>query len=153
MVDLLASASSPVSEIIITAIVKMILGIAVIAAIAAVAIAAIEMWFDAREQRMKTVVHDTISGFVHPSVEDMISWKMENHPEEFEKHPYYCPYCGAEFETVEQRDMHMQICPEKPPSPPELPELPKFGFGLLSSLIQLIYYKAVMFRFPWLKRR
>jgi hypothetical protein len=27
------------------------------------------------------------------SVDEMIKWKMENTPEEFAKHPYWCPYC------------------------------------------------------------
>ncbi|MBA7520407.1 hypothetical protein ES705_12503 [subsurface metagenome] len=28
---------------------------------------------------------------------------------------YTCPYCGAEFDTVEELASHMEVCPEKPP--------------------------------------
>ena len=151
VVDSLAPASSPVSEAIIMAIIRLIMTI-VIAIVAIRALAVVERWFDFREQRTKTVTHDIIEGLTHPSVEGMIKWKIENYPEEFEKHPYYCPYCGAEFSSEEERNKHMEVCPEKPPPPPELPKLPTFGFGLISSIIQLLYYKAIMFRIPWLRR-
>jgi len=151
VVDSLAPASSPVSETIIMGIIGIILGIIGVIALA-YSIGIIERWFEFREQRMETLVHDVIEGFAHDSVEDMIKWKMENHPEEFEKHPYYCPYCGAEFETVEQRDAHMKVCPERPPPPPEYPKPPTFGFGILSYIIQLIGYRVALFRIPWLRR-
>jgi hypothetical protein len=86
------------------------------------------------------------------SVDEMIKWKMENTPEEFAKHPYWCPYCGTEFADEKTRNDHMETCPEKPAPPPTYPTAPKYGLGILSYLVSLVGYRVTLFRIPWLRR-
>jgi hypothetical protein len=151
VVETLAPSSSPVSELIVMGIIGVILAI-ISAVVIVYTLSFLERWFDFREKRWEELFHDVIVGLGHGSVDEMIKWKMENYPEEYAKRPYYCPYCGAEFSTEEDRNAHMEICPEAPAPPPKYPTPPKFGFGLISYLISLIGYKISVFRIPWLRR-
>lgn len=137
VVETLAPASSPISEIVIMAIAAVIITV-----VTGVVLIYAMGFLERREKPLSDLVHDLVQGFGHESVSDMIKWKQENAPEEFAKNPYWCPYCGAEFPTTEQRENHVKICPEAPVPPPPQPKAGEWKPGYyLAYVLSLIGYR------------
>jgi len=121
VVETLAPAASPVSDLIVMGIILIILAaIGVYAYVHSMGFR--ERRWNEANQMWETFVQDVVQGFTHESVSEMIKWKRENHPELYAQYPHWCPYCGAEFETATERDNHVQICPEAPVTPPPVPD-------------------------------
>lgn len=143
VVETLVPAASPVSSELVIMLLMLIIGV--------VGLAYIVTEFNSfREHRLdeygKTVqlLYDVIDGMQHATVEDMIKWKMENHPDHFEQYPFWCPYCGCEFKTEEERENHVKICPDAPLPPPPYPE---GGWSLgyyLQYAVSIVGYRSTL---------
>lgn len=121
VIETLAPASSPISELIVMGIILVVLGVIGVVVINQL-MGFVERRWNHQMQMWELLFNDTLEGLTHESVQDMIRWKQDHHPEHFAKFPHWCPYCGVEFETIEQRDAHMGICPESPTPPPTPPD-------------------------------
>ena len=142
VVETLAPTSSPISEIIVMAIAAVIISVVV-----GVVLIYAMGFLERREKPLQDLVHDLVKGLAHTSVSDMIQWKQQNAPDEFAKNPYWCPYCGAEFPTAEQRENHVKICPEAPVPAPAQPTAGKWTPGYyISYLLSLFGYRVTRWR-------
>jgi len=158
VVETLAPAASPVSEMIVMGIILIILA-AIGAYVYVHSMGFRERRWNEAEQMWETFVQDVVQGFTHDSVSDMIKWKQDNHPEIYAQYPHWCPYCGAEFETPTERDNHVQICPEAPVSPPPSPGQDSEGWvpGVwLNYAVSVLGYRLTGTRqtfLSWFRRR
>jgi len=142
IVETLAPTSSPISELLVLAIAAVI-----IAAIGGYVFVYAMGFLERRDKPLSDLVHDLVKGVAHESVSDMIQWKQQNAPDEFAKNPYWCPYCGAEFPTAEQRENHIKICPEAPVPAPAQPTAGKWTPGYyISYLLSLFGYRVTRWR-------
>jgi len=147
VVETIAPSGSPIADIVVVAICAVILAI-----IGGIVIIYGLGFLERRrlaDGRVIDIIHDIIDGFGHDSVDDMIQWKMANHPEEYAAHPHWCPWCGMEFSDEEKRNAHVEICPAAPPPVPPPPPLPERGPGyLLRYILTVIGWRLSIIRWP-----
>jgi len=146
VVETLVPAESPIADIVVLAICAVI--IAICGTICFLyGLGFVERWWPKPGELLEQF-YETTTGIGFKSVDEMVKWKQEQGILK----PYWCPYCGLQFDEEKARDEHIKICPEAPPPPPEPPPGPQFGFGFLSYIISLLGYRVTLFRIPWLRR-